>query len=433
MRIELICTGDELLCGDITDTNASWLATQLTEQGLKLSYKSTVADDLDELVDTFVTRSLKADFIIVNGGLGPTVDDLSAQAAAKALDEPVVMFDEWVKQMEQKFAAMDRKMLVSNLKQAQLPKSAEIIDNPIGTACGFNIVLNECTFVFTPGVPREFKPMVREQILPLLQVNQTSERSIKRYLCFGIGESALAQQINELDVPFGVEFGYRAAMPFVELKLFSHGAEVNKDELDDVITQLEAMISSYMVVKDGNSLSLLVHQLLVDKARQIEADENREFKFGTVESCTGGMVASQLVHYSGSSEYLNRSLVTYSNEAKQQLANVGSQTLAHHGAVSTQTAEQMAQGAVDKWGLDVAVSITGVAGPGGGSAEKPVGTVGFALATTTDCFSQLLYLPNRGRTAVRETAAAIALDMIRRYTLGIDIIGDYDSFKRDRG
>lgn len=429
MRIELICTGDELLCGDITDTNASWLATQLTDKGLKLSYKTTVADDMDELVDVFITRSQKADFIVVNGGLGPTIDDLSAQAAAKALDEPVVMFDAWVKQMEQKFAAMNRKMLVSNLKQAQLPKSAEIIDNPVGTACGFKILLNGCTIVFTPGVPREFKPMVTAQIMPLLQANQTHERSIKRYLCFGIGESALAHQINELDVPYGVEFGYRAAMPFVELKLFSDGAEVKGEELDKVIAELEGMIAPYTVVKDGNSLSLLVHQLLVNKAEQVAADENREFKFGTVESCTGGMVASQLVHYSGSSAYLNRSLVTYSNEAKQQLANVGTQTLETYGAVSTQTAEQMAQGAVDKWGLDVAVSITGVAGPGGGSDEKPVGTVGFALATTTDCFSQLLYLPNRGRTAVRETAAAIALDMVRRYALGLDVISEYDSFR----
>ena len=432
MRIELICTGDELLCGDITDTNASWLATQLTDKGLKLSYKTTVADDLDELVDTFITRSKKADFIVVNGGLGPTIDDLSAQAMAQALGESVVMFDEWVKQMEQKFAAMNRKMLPSNLKQAQLPKSAEIIDNPVGTACGFKVVLNDCVFVFTPGVPREFKPMVSEQIMPMLLADNDDERHIKRYLCFGIGESALAHQINELDMPYGVEFGYRAAMPFVELKLFSDASEVNGAELESVIAELETLITPYMVVKDGNSLSLLVHKLLVDKARQTSADEGREFKFATVESCTGGMVASQLVHYSGSSEYLNRSLVTYSNEAKVQLANVGSKTLEHYGAVSTQTAEQMAQGAVDKWDLDLAVSITGVAGPGGGSVEKPVGTVGFALATTTDCYSQLLYLPNRGRTAVRETAAAIALDMVRRYLQGLDVIGEYQSFKSTR-
>ena len=431
MRIELICTGDELLCGDITDTNASWLAQLLTEHGLKLSYKSTVADDLQELVDTFVTRSQKADFIIVNGGLGPTVDDLSAAAAACALQQSVVRFDAWVEQMEQKFAAMGRVMVESNLKQADLPQSAEIIDNPVGSACGFKITLNDCVMVFTPGVPREFKPMVKNQILPLLLQDKHGAQSlrIERYLCFGIGESAIAQQINTLTLPDGVELGYRAAMPFVEVKVFNQSTT----DIGSFLTQLEQQIAPFVVVSGGNSLSLQVHDLLLDKARQVKAQSGDEFKFATVESCTGGMVASQLVHYSGSSEYLNRALVTYSNEAKQQLAQVSESTLQQYGAVSTQTAEQMAQGAVEKWGLDVAVSITGVAGPGGGSEQKPVGTVAFALATKDGCASQLLYLPNRGRTAVRETAAAVALDMVRRYLQGLDIIAQYQSFKRELG
>lgn len=416
MRIELISTGDELLTGDITDTNASWLAAQLTEQGFKLSYKSTVGDDLQALVDVFIERAKVADFIVVNGGLGPTSDDLSAVAAAQALGEPVVLFDHWVEQMRQKFAAMDRAMSDSNLKQAMLPASATIIDNPVGTACGFKIKLGKATLVFTPGVPREFKVMVRDQIMPLLFAS--SERQslkVKRFLCFGVGESTLASMLENVTLPAGCEFGYRAEMPFVELKIFS----VGEQDISALSEEVAAIIGDYCVVKDGNSLSRYVHELLLQKP----------IKFGTVESCTGGMVAQSLIHHAGSSAYLDRGLVTYSNEAKMALVDVSEQTLAAVGAVSVAVAEQMAQGAIKNHGLDLAVSITGIAGPEGGSDAKPVGTVAFALADKNQVFSQILQLPNRGRTAVRVTACNIALDMVRRYLEGQPVQAPYSSFK----
>jgi len=426
MRIELISTGDELLTGDITDTNASWLAQTLAESGYKLKYKTTVADDLEELATTFLQRSHFADFIIVNGGLGPTVDDLSAEAMAKASGQQQVMFDAWVEQMEQKFASMNREMLASNLKQAFLPQSAEIIDNPFGTACGFKVVLNDCTFVFTPGVPQEFMPMVQQQILPLLKSADTSANSsadlqIHRYLCLGIGESNLANMMTHIQLPEGCEFGYRSAMPYLELKVFAQGGH----DLTAQLQQVEQIVAPFCVVKGGNNLPEHVHDLLLAKA----ASSDCEYKFATVESCTGGMVASQLVHFSGSSSYLNRGLVTYSNEAKRQLADVSEQTLIDFGAVSPQVAEQMAQGAVKKWRLDLAVSITGVAGPTGGSEQKPVGTVAFAIATPDTVVSQTLQLPNRGRNYVRKTAAAIALDMVRRQLLDENVLAQFSSFK----
>jgi nicotinamide-nucleotide amidase len=421
MRIELICTGDELLTGDITDTNASWLASQLTDQGFKLSYKTTVADDLEELVETFKQRSKYADFIIVNGGLGPTTDDLSAQAAAQALGEPVVLFESWLETMKAMFIKMGRHMTDSNIKQAMLPKNCEIVDNPVGTACGFKIKLGKATLVFTPGVPREFKHMVKEQILPLLvAANDAQPLSIKRFLCLGVGESALATLLEDVTLPKGCEFGYRAAMPFIELKIFSKG-EVS---MQAQVEQVADIVGDYCVVRDGNSLSRHVHQLLFDKAQAQEG-----FKFGTVESCTGGMVASSLVEYPGSSWYLDRGLVTYSNTAKRQLADVTKETLDAVGAVSIETAREMAQGAVKKHDLDLVVSITGVAGPDGGSDEKPVGTVAFALADKDNCYSQMLLIPNRGRTNVRATACAIALDMVRRYVEGVEVIGGYQSYK----
>ena len=425
MRIELISTGDELLMGDITDTNASWLAQQLTEQGMKLSLKTTVGDNLDGLVDTFKQRSQQADFIIVNGGLGPTSDDLSSEAAALALGEPVVMFEQWLEQMKAMFAKFNRTMTDSNLKQAMLPQSAEIIDNPVGTACGFKIKLDKAVMVFTPGVPREFKTMVTEQILPLLSsLNDAEPLTIRRFLCMGIGESALANLLQEVELPDGCEFGYRAAMPFIEVKIFAANAQT----LDPVIAQIETIVAKYCVVRDGNSLSRHVHQLLIERAEE-KSEQADAFKFGTVESCTGGLVASSLVAFAGSSAYLDRGLVTYSNQAKQDLANVSPAILDAFGAVSIEVAEEMAAGAVAAHNLNLAVSITGIAGPDGGSEEKPVGTVAFALADGQNCYSQMLFLPNRGRTSVQQTAVAIAQDMVRRYLTQQAVIGDYESYQ----
>lgn len=421
MRIELISTGDELLTGDITDTNASWLAGQLTEKGLKLAAKSTVGDDLDELVTAFLQRSKTADFIIVNGGLGPTIDDLSAEAAARALGEPLVLFDAWLETMKALFARFDRPMTDNNIKQAMLPQSAEIIDNPVGSACGFKIILNQAIMIFTPGVPREFKKMVNDQILPLLaELSDAPPLLIERFLCLGIGESRLAKQLESLPLPPNCALGYRAAMPFLELKVFGNDPSV----LAPLLSQIEALAGQYCVVRQGSSLSRYVHQLLLDKSQT-----RQSFKFATVESCTGGLVASALIAYPGSSNYLDRSLVTYSNQAKQQLANVSGQTLDSEGAVSIAVAEEMARGALAQHQLDLTVAISGIAGPEGGTDDKPVGTVAFALADRDHCYSQMLLLPNRGRHNIQQTALAIALDMVRRYLQRQAVIARYDSYR----
>jgi nicotinamide-nucleotide amidase len=419
MRIELISTGDELLTGDITDTNASWLAQQLTEQGFKLAYKTTVSDDLNELSSTFEQRSKYADFIIVNGGLGPTSDDLSAEAAAQALGEPVVLFEQWLETMTNMFSILNRPMSDSNKKQAMLPKSASIVDNPVGTACGFKITLNDAIMVFTPGVPREFKKMVKEQILPMLaSLNDVEPLSITRFLCMGIGESTLASLLKEVVLPQGCEFGYRAEMPFIELKIFSSKGQLS----DEVVNEVADIVGKYCVVRDGHTLAGYVHRLMSQKPWG-------SMKFGTVESCTGGLVASSLVAFAGSSSYMDRGLVTYTNEAKQELADVSKQTLDSLGAVSSEVAEEMARGAVNKHNLDLAVSITGVAGPDGGSEHKPVGTVAFGLADKQNSYSQVLSLPNRGRGNIQQMACAIALDMVRRYLEQEPVIGQYDSYR----
>ncbi|PWC18142.1 nicotinamide mononucleotide deamidase-related protein YfaY [Brenneria corticis] len=227
LRVEMLCTGDEVLHGQIIDTNAAWLADYLFQQGLPMSSRMTVGDDLDALVSAMTQRSRIADILIVNGGLGPTSDDLSALAAATAAGEGLVEHAEWLARMEAFFAERGRVMAPSNRKQAQIPASAEMIDNPVGTACGFSLRLDKCLLFFTPGVPSEFKVMVDQQIMPRLRERFAIGQAplCLRLTTFGRSESDLANQLDGLALPPGVVLGYRSAMPIIELKLTGPAAQ----------------------------------------------------------------------------------------------------------------------------------------------------------------------------------------------------------------
>lgn len=221
LRVEMLCTGDEVLHGQILDTNAAWLANYLFEQGLPMSARMTVGDNLSALVAALTERSLRADIMIVNGGLGPTSDDLSALAAATAAGEELVEHPEWLAKIEAFFAERGRVMAPSNRKQAQIPANAEMIDNPVGTACGFALQLNRCLMFFTPGVPSEFKVMVHNQIMPRLRerFDLPDPPICLRLTTFGRSESDLASQLDDMTLPDEVVLGYRSSMPIIELKL----------------------------------------------------------------------------------------------------------------------------------------------------------------------------------------------------------------------
>ncbi|MEQ9874636.1 nicotinamide mononucleotide deamidase-related protein YfaY [Pectobacterium brasiliense] len=227
LRVEMLCTGDEVLHGQIIDTNAAWLADYLFQQGLPMTSRMTVGDDLDALVTAITQRSQIADILIVNGGLGPTSDDLSALAAATAAGEGLVEHAEWLACMEAFFAERGRVMAPSNRKQAQIPASAEMVDNPVGTACGFALQLNKCLMFFTPGVPSEFKVMVDQQIMPRLRERFAVADAplCLRLTTFGRSESDLASQLDGMALPPGVVLGYRSSMPIIELKLTGPAAQ----------------------------------------------------------------------------------------------------------------------------------------------------------------------------------------------------------------
>ncbi|CAG9296012.1 CinA family nicotinamide mononucleotide deamidase-related protein [Celerinatantimonas diazotrophica] len=416
MIIEMLSTGDEVLQGDIVDTNAAWAGQQLAERGLKFSRRQTVADDLATLVEVMDECCQRADWLLVNGGLGPTSDDLSAEAAGKLLGVPLELNQQWVANMQQWYRQKQREMPPSNLKQAMLPQGAELIDNPVGTACGFIITHHQCHVLFTPGVPSEFKHMLSHSWLPRLSDGDSTR--VKRFFAFGLSESGLAQQLADIELPAGVRLGFRAARPSIEVKVFSQ--KVLTPEIKRVYELIRAQLKEQLFSEDNGNWAEFVQHKMIAKG----------LKLTCAESCTGGMLASQLVSVPGSSAYFERGFVTYTNQAKVQMLGVSSQLLEHYGAVSVEVAQAMAKGALAHSEADLALSITGIAGPDGGSDDKPVGTVCFALATAQSCFTQRLLLTGRTRQAIRETAAATALDMLRRYLNEQPIWGDYDLIRR---
>jgi len=416
MQLEMICTGEEVLSGQIVDTNAAWFADTMMGLGVELQLRTTVGDRLDDLVRVFSERSRQADLILVNGGLGPTSDDLSAAAMAAAAGVSLVEDRAWRSHLEQWFAKRGRVMPDSNLKQCLVPEGAIIVDNPIGSAPGFRIKLHRAWLFFTPGVPSEFKQMVSEQFVPFMQATfgLGEPTRLHKLLTVGHGESSLAGQIRPLPVPPGITVGYRASAPHVEIKVFARGAAAGA-ALDGFVTQLRSALGSAVVSERHPSLAAEVHALLCEKGGTLSL----------AESCTGGMLASQLVEFAGSSAYLQHGFVTYANAAKILDLGVPAAMLEQHGAVSLPVAVAMARGARARLDSDYALAVSGIAGPDGGSEEKPVGTVVIALADRNTCWAQTVNLGQRSRSLVRTMSCAVALDMLRRRLLDQHPLAQY--------
>ncbi|WP_235869321.1 CinA family nicotinamide mononucleotide deamidase-related protein [Veronia nyctiphanis] len=282
IRIAMISTGEEVLHGDIDDTNASWLSRKCFEQGFPLHRRITVGDSLDDLAVEFTRCSQVSDVVIVNGGLGPTSDDLTSQAMAAAMDTELELYADWLSVLKARFERDGREMPKSNLKQAMLPAGSELIDNPIGSACGYSAKLNDSLFFFTPGVPSEFKMMFDEQILPRLKATfpYNQAREVKRLYTFGLSEASLNDSFEDVTLPDSFEIGYRSALPFIEIKLFApRGAE----QIPDVLDELRAKLSEH-VVGDGLPMIVNLGNLLTQQAITV----------ALAEQFTGGWLANML-------------------------------------------------------------------------------------------------------------------------------------------
>ena len=410
-RVQLLLTGNEIMSGDTVDSNSAMIAKRLDELAIGIYRKVTVGDDPALLQQELSSMAANADLIIVNGGLGPTVDDLTAEILAAAADVPLEEHPEAVAHLQQWCAGRNLALNAANLKQAMLPAGCQIVDNPIGSAVGFEMDLGTCRVVCTPGVPSELAAMLDIIVASLAaEREQPVERDILRLQTFGLGESS-AQQIisdNIPDWPAEVELGFRAGAPQMEIKL-----SVNSSAALGARQRCQAQIADLFgdhIIGEGDTLLA---------ERVLELLRQRGETLTTAESCTGGLIASMLTRIAGSSDGFHAGFVTYANAIKQAVLNVPQQDLETHGAVSEQVVRAMALGALDKSGADYAIAVSGIAGPTGGSEDKPVGTVWLAWGSRDQLRTRCLCWPVE-RGLFQTMVAAAGLDMIRRTLLGID-------------
>lgn len=411
MRIEMIATGEELLDGRVANTNARDIALILGRYGMTLSRVTTVGDDPEELTNIFKSVAKRADVALVTGGLGPTDDDRTAEVLADLAGTSLAFHEEWMEKLEAYFARLKRPMSDSNKKQAYLPEGSTLLDNPAGTAAGFSLMVGECRFFAMPGVPREMKIMLDEQVVPILVEAggaTTTLPLLHTFRCFGLGESQAADYLKDLyPLPPGVDIGYRANMPevHISLKVFPGETEGEADALFQSLTEkVRERLGAFVFSEDAK-------QSFIQSVAQLLLDNN--MTLAMAESCTGGMVGSFMTEQAGSSAYFLASAVTYSNEAKRDILGVDWDLIMEHGAVSEPVARAMAEGARRIAGASIAGSITGIAGPGGGTPEKPVGTVHIAVATeegTEHCRLQL----TGSRRRVRLLSSYGVLQLVRR-------------------
>lgn len=426
--IQLLLTGNELMTGDIVDSNSAMIAEQLKEIGLEIARKVTIADHLPLLVSEINDMAKKSDILIINGGLGPTIDDLTAQALAQAINRPLVKQAQALKHLENWCKRRQSTLNQSNLKQANLPENCTIIANKRGSAVGFKVRHLDCDIYCTPGVPHELNTMMREEISPCIgdKLAQHIKKNelpafiyhVTRLQVFGLGESTLQEMINEKlpTWPDHIELGFRAGMPLLEVKLTVKSEQGLKNK-PDWIKRLSLLLGDHLIAEiKGKPLSLAEHVLALLLA------QNKTLS--TAESCTGGLIASMITRVSGASNAFHAGFVTYSNEMKEKLINVPHSILKAHGAVSEETVLAMAKGALFISGSDLTIAVTGVAGPNGGSKEKPVGMVWIAWGSKDSLQTQCLHIPLE-RTYFQKYVASMMLDLIRRQLINSTEIANY--------
>jgi len=411
MIFNLLLSGNELMTGDIVDSNSAMIARHLLDCGWTIRRKLTVGDDLPDLIDALQHLARDCDVLLVNGGLGPTVDDLTAQALAAACAVPLTEHPGALEHLHRWCERLGLPLNAANRKQALLPQGTEIIANATGSAVGFSMRLGQCLVLCTPGVPRELEHMLVDEILPLLRGRFASgDTTVRKFALFGLGESTLQQRISEAipDWPAEVDLGFRAGFPVLDLKLTTQ-SDAARARADALLPRLQPLIADFLIGEGEASLPERVVQLLAERAAHLTL----------AESCTGGQMAALVTQIPGASRVFDAGFVTYSDRIKQQVLGVDAATLATAGAVSEAVVLQMAAGALRASGADYAVAVSGIAGPDGGSAEKPVGTVWIAWGSRNLLRAKQLHV-RFPRQQFQHYVSCIGLDLIRRTLLGIE-------------
>ncbi len=413
MRIEVVNTGTELLLGKVVNTHAGYFGQELFKLGLRIQRQTTIPDG-DDIRVVLSEAFPRCDIILVTGGLGPTSDDITREVVADMLGRPLHLDQSILDAITEMFRRRGLKQNRSNERQAMVPSGALVLENPNGTAPGLYLPADREAgsphLFLLPGPPRELKPMFESLVYPSIAGLQDTGRAPlewRNFKIFGVGESSLA---SVLEPDFAgisdLEVGYCARLGEVDLRLIGSGAAV-----DEASSLVRAGFSPHIVTESEDAIEKVILELLLERGETV----------ATAESCTGGLIASTLTDVPGSSAVFQRGYVTYSNEAKIAILGVSEVLLAQHGAVSIEAVEAMARGCLEAGAADHAIAVSGIAGPGGGSDAKPVGTVYVAVASREgDVFSKRYFFPV-DRISFKLRVTRLALDLLRRRLVGFPL------------
>ncbi|AUG57441.1 competence/damage-inducible protein A [Acetivibrio saccincola] len=413
MNAEILAVGTELLMGQIVNTNAQYISERLNSIGINVYFHSVVGDNPKRLESSIKLALERSDLVVITGGLGPTKDDITKEKVAEVFGKRMVLHEESLKRIKDYFVKLGREMTDNNAKQAYFPEGSIVIENNKGTAPGCIIESDNKFVVILPGPPREMQPMFDESVMPYLQ-KDSGYKIVSKYIrTFGIGESKLEEMIMDLvDKQEDVTIATYAKMGEVTVRLTCKCplSEEGFDKICPFEDEIVKRLGSYVYSTENENLEKVVTKMLLENNLTI----------AIAESCTGGLICSKLVSVSGVSKVFNRGIISYSNDSKVQDLGVNEDTIKKYGAVSTQTAIEMAEGVKRIAGTDIGVSITGIAGPEGGTAEKPVGLMYMALAYKGNTVCKKLNLSG-DRERIINVASLHVLDLIRRQIGGIEI------------
>ena len=417
MKAQIISIGNELTSGSVLNSNATFIANHLFSSGIEVADIITVGDDRAEIIEVLRRVSPSVSFVVVTGGLGPTVDDITTHAAAEALRRKLTLNHQARQALEDFFKRVGRPLDPHNLRQAYLPSGAAIIPNPIGTACGFSVIRGSTIYFFLPGVPREMTRMFESSVMPLIKKERPDDTLVRTSVLkiFGRTESYCDQALGDLiKQEKEITFAFLPHYPEITIKLTIRGTDRKSLEkkLKAVERKTTRILGDIVFGRDEETLELAVGNLLQQAGATL----------ALAESCTGGFITHRITNVPGSSAYLERALIVYSNRAKKELLSMPASLLSKHGAVSEEAAAHMAREVRRLSKASIGLAVTGIAGPGGGTPEKPVGTVFIALSHKRQVTIHRHQFYG-DRSQIKHITSQYALDYLRRLLLTADDAG----------